>query len=263
MERHRQREQYRDRDRGAAERGHAQGSRRSKEPNTKTQFRKHNTDSGREARRNRSKQSDVPDWLKQAMLDKKKEEEEARKIVQEKEMKNKIERQRESAGVAEKIKDEEDIPGVTFDDSMEANVTFNYQEWESKLNQMQQETMKNLLKELKLETLELRDLGKKENIAVLKKICPQKSLRVSLRKEILTLYSKINRKRELLKKLKSAEARKLEYEQKGGNELDQNSRGAQRRRQHEILQAFAKNRAGKGQMIKHKFNPKRLPKLFG
>uniref|UniRef100_A0A7S3Z7Z3 Uncharacterized protein n=1 Tax=Lotharella globosa TaxID=91324 RepID=A0A7S3Z7Z3_9EUKA len=219
--------------------------------------------------RNTSKSSNssaVPEWLKAAMLQKKKEKAELEKLQEQKQLKKKVEKQRESAGVAEKEKeDEEDIPGITFENPV-ADPTFDYALWAAHLDPACRETMDALLKHLDVKEISLRELGRKETVGKLKVVCKQKSVRTSLRKSILELYSRINRKKIWMQKKAEAEAREAEFRHlKRKQELaeeDSNSRTAQRKRQRDILEAFAKNRGGKGQMVKHK-PPKKMPKLFG
>jgi len=230
------------------------------------------SEGGRLQRRQRQRtgSSGVPDWLKRAMIEKKKEQEENSRLAEEKELKEKVERQREMAGVAERAKRDEDmkIPGITFDDSPEINVKFDYKAWEENLDEVYREIMVKIREEMGLESMELRTLGKKDTVAILKKVCKDKSLRTSLRKIILELYSKVNRKRAAMLAQNQADARMVAEEelrrkiQRGEIIVDANSRTAQRKRQCEILEAFARNRGGAGKMVKHKFNAKRLPKLF-
>ncbi|GAB5361562.1 hypothetical protein AAMO2058_000723600 [Amorphochlora amoebiformis] len=208
-------------------------------------------------------QSAVPDWLKAALLAKKEEKEKNKQIADAKKLKAQVERQRESAGVAEKAKeDEESIPGVTFE-GVEATPKFDYKTWAADLDEVAREVMDAVLKKQGVESLELRDLGKKDTVAVLKEVCPEKSIRTSVRKSILALYSKINRYRSLeLRKRQAAERMEAESRKRAKIEEDASSRSAQSRRGRQILEAFARNREGKGKMVKHKFSAKRLPKLF-
>jgi len=202
------------------------------------------------------------------MIDKKRDDAEQEKLAKTKEMQAKIEKQRELAGVAEKASDDEDkIPGVTFDDSVaEVDVKFDYADWVVELEPVQKQTMAVLLEHLGVESLALRDLGKKETVAALKKVCAEKSIRTSVRKAILELYSLINRKRASILAKKQAAARMKEdnklMQEKEAAAGEATSRNAQRKRQREVLEAFAKNRGGQGKMVKHKLNTKRLPKLF-
>jgi len=190
------------------------------------------------------------------MILKKKQQEEQKRTLEIKQLKEKVERQRENAGVAERGKDDV-IPGVEFKGE-DVNPEFTYSTWAAELDPVCREAMDALLKHKGLETFALRDLGRKETISALKEVCNHKTVRTALRKSILELYSKINKRRSTIIQKKEAKKRDDHFER---DLQDANSRAEQKKRQHDILEAFASNRKGKGNMFKHK-TPKKLPKLF-